>query len=138
MDGLVAALLAIAAEKFPKRLLLMAALLAGEFHADSAFCRGDAIGRAAFSAGRLNAGIALLNSERLARHGFADEALGLFPHRLLRHPPLPVRETPAKQPYSTCIAFFETAREKSLWNRFDAVFGVNPVTRSTSAGPMPI
>jgi hypothetical protein len=48
------------------------------------------------------------------------------------------RETPAKQPYSTCIAFFETTREKSLWNRFDAVFGVNPVTRSTSAGPMPI
>src|ERR1700737_1087708 len=90
MDGLVAAPLAMAAEKFSKRLLLMAALLAGEFHADSAFCRGDAIGRAAFSAGRLNAGIALLNSERLARHGFADQALGLFPHRLLRHPPLPV------------------------------------------------
>jgi hypothetical protein len=81
------------AKEFLKRLLLVSALLAGEFHAGRAFCRRDAIWRAAFSTGRLDAGIALLNDDSLARHGFADQALGLFPHRLLRHPLLPVMKT---------------------------------------------
>ena len=76
-----------------KRLLLVAALLAGEFHPRAAFLRRDAIWRAAFAASRLDAGIALLNDNGLARHGFADQALGLFPHRLLRHSPAPVMET---------------------------------------------
>jgi len=41
--------------------------------------------RAAFPANRLDAGIALLHDNGLARHCLADQALGLFPHRLLRH-----------------------------------------------------
>jgi len=73
----------------------VAALLAGEFHAGRAFFRQDAIWRAAFSARGLDAGIALLDDEGLAFHGFADQALGLFPHRLLRHSLLPIIKTPA-------------------------------------------
>jgi hypothetical protein len=61
-----------------KRLLLVAALLAGEFRTRGAFLRRDAIWRAAFAASRLDAGIALLNDNGLARHGFADQPLGLF------------------------------------------------------------
>src|SRR5579863_8026508 len=68
-----------------KRLLLVAALLAGEFHPRRAAFSRDAIWRAAFAANRLDAGIALLHDDGLARHGFADQALGLFAHRLLRH-----------------------------------------------------
>src|SRR3979409_2165410 len=74
------------------RPVLMESLLSGVFHPGCAFCRRDAIGRAAFSAHRFDAGIALLNDDGLARHGFADQALGLFAHRLLRHPLLPVVE----------------------------------------------
>ena len=83
------------AEKSSERLLLVSALLAGEFDAGRAPCGRDAIWRAAFSANRLNAGIALLHDDGLARHGFADQALGLLAHRLLRHPPAPVMRTDA-------------------------------------------
>ena len=85
-DWNVVALLAMMVEESSKRLLLVPAFLAGVFHAGRAFFSRDAIWRAAFSASRLDAGIALLNDKRLARHGFTDQALGLFPHRLLRHP----------------------------------------------------
>src|SRR5665213_2179520 len=73
-----------------QRLLLVPALLAGEFHPRGAFFRRDAVGRAAFAAQRLDAGIALLHDDGLAFHGFADQALGLLAHRLLRHPLSPV------------------------------------------------
>src|SRR6267143_1021821 len=76
--------------KTSKRLLLVAAFLAGKFHAGRALGRRDAIWRTAFSAGRLDAGVALLHHNGLAFHGFADQAFGLFAHRLLRHPLLPV------------------------------------------------
>src|SRR5450631_2408519 len=75
------------AGQISKRLLLVAAFLAGEFHPGRAPGRRDAIWRAAFSAGGLDAGIALLHHNGLAFHGFADQAFGLFAHRLLRHPP---------------------------------------------------
>src|SRR5258706_5534252 len=78
---------------FSKRLLLVSAFLAGEFHAAHALFRRDAIWRAALSAGRLDAGVALLHHNGLAFHGFADQALGLFAHRLLRHPLIPVMKT---------------------------------------------
>jgi hypothetical protein len=78
------------AEESSKRLLLEPAFLAREFHAGRAFFSRDAIWRTAFPASSLDAGIALLHDDGLARHGFADQALGLFPHRLLRHPPAPV------------------------------------------------
>ena len=82
-------------EEFLKRLLLVSALLAGEFDTGRALCGRDAIWRAAFSAGSLDPGIALLNDNGLARHGFADQALGLLAHRLLRHSPAPVMRTGA-------------------------------------------
>src|SRR5438445_7186595 len=69
------------------------ACLAGEFHPGRAFFSRDAIWRAAFSASRLDPGVALLHDNGLARHGFADQALGLLAHRLLRHPPAPVMRT---------------------------------------------
>src|ERR1700694_13073 len=69
-----------------QRLLLVAAFLAGEFDAGGAFFGRDAVRRAAFSASRLDTGVALLHHDGLACHGFADQALGLFAHRLLRHP----------------------------------------------------
>ena len=72
-------------EELSERLLLVSALLAGEFDAGRALCGRDAIWRAAFSANSLNAGIALLHDDGLPRHGFADQALGLLAHRLLRH-----------------------------------------------------
>jgi len=78
------------AEEFSQRLLLVPAFLAGEFDAGRALCRRDAIRRAAFAAGGLDAGIALLNDNGLALHCLADQALGLFAHRLLRHLPAPV------------------------------------------------
>ena len=71
-----------AAAEFSQRLLLVAALLAGEFHPRRASIGRDAVGRAAFAADRLDPGMALLHDEGLACHGFADQALGLFPHRL--------------------------------------------------------
>src|SRR5258705_4355441 len=80
---------------FSKRLLLVPAFLAGEFHPGRAFFSRDAIWRAAFSANSLNAGIALLHDNGLARHSLTDQALGLLAHRLLRHPPAPVMRTGA-------------------------------------------
>ena len=79
-------LLAMTLEEFSERHLLVPALLAGEFHAGRALFSRNAIWRAAFSANSLNAGIALLHDDGLARHGLADQALGLFAHRLLGHP----------------------------------------------------
>src|ERR1700692_1670475 len=70
---------------FSQRLLLVAALLAGEFHPRCALFRRDTVRRAAFAAKRLDTGIALLHDQRLARHGFADQALGLLAHPFLRH-----------------------------------------------------
>src|SRR6266403_6000709 len=102
----------MAAEEFLKRLLLVSALLAGEFDAGRALCGRDAIWRAAFSAGRLDPGIALLHDNGLARHGFADQALGLFTHRLLRHPPAPVMGT--EPPYSTDITSCDQPVAKKL------------------------
>ena len=92
-DWIVAALLAMMVEEFSESFLLVPACLAGEFHAGRAFFSGDAIWRAAFSASRLDPGIALLNDNGLARHGLADQTLGLLAHRLLRHPPAPVMRT---------------------------------------------
>jgi hypothetical protein len=77
-------------EEFSERLLLVSALLAGEFDAGRAFLSRNAIWRAAFSASSLDPGIALLNHNCLSRHGFTDQALGLFAHRLLRHLSAPV------------------------------------------------
>ena len=82
-------------EELSESLLLVSALLAGEFDAGRALCGRDAIWCAAFSANSLNAGIALLHDDGLARHGFADQALGLLAHRLLRHSPAPVMRTGA-------------------------------------------
>ena len=73
----------------------MAAFLAGELDADLTPRRLDAIGRAAFAASCLDPGIALLDDDRLLFHGFADQALGLLAHRLLRHPPAPALKTGA-------------------------------------------
>jgi hypothetical protein len=75
-----------AAGQISKRFLLVAAFLAGEFHPRRALGRRDAVWRAAFSAGGLDAGVALLHHNDFAFHGFADQAFGLFAHRLLRHP----------------------------------------------------
>src|SRR5256885_10705884 len=80
-------------QQFSKRFFLVPACLAGEFDAGRAFFSRDAIWRAAFSASRLDPGIALLHDNGLARHGLADQALGLLAHRLLRHPPAPVMRT---------------------------------------------
>src|SRR6266446_5176908 len=80
-------------EELSESLLLVSALLAGEFDAGRALCGRDAIWCAAFSANSLNAGIALLHDDGLARHGFADQALGLLAHRLLRHSLAPVMRT---------------------------------------------
>jgi hypothetical protein len=104
------------AEEFLKRLLLVSALLTGELHAGRAFGRQEAIWRAAFSARRLDAGIALLNNNGLALHCFADQALGLFAHRLLRHPPIPVRRTATERAYNTPIAFFGHGMRKIVAN----------------------
>ena len=82
-------------EELSESLLLVSALLAGEFDAGRAPCGRDAIWRAAFFANRLNAGIALLHDDGLARHGFADQALSLLAHRLLRHSHAPVMRTGA-------------------------------------------
>jgi hypothetical protein len=84
--------LAMTAAQSSKRLLLVAALLADEFHPGCAFFRRDPIRRAAFTAHRLDAGIALLHHQRFTFHGFADQALGLLAHRLLRHQLLPVHK----------------------------------------------
>src|SRR5579872_6910 len=69
--------------RYLKRLLLVPALLAGEFRPRDAALGRDAVRRPAFSANRLDAGVALFDDQRLARHGLADQALGLFAHRLL-------------------------------------------------------
>src|SRR5580692_11403177 len=78
-----------------QRLLLVPAFLAGKFDARRAFFRREAVGRAAFAANGLDSGIALLHDERLERHGFADQAFGLFPLRLLRHLSAPAMKTEA-------------------------------------------
>jgi hypothetical protein len=70
---------------FSQRLLLVAALLAGEFDAPRALFRLKPVGRATFAADRLDTGIALLHDHSLSRHGFPDQAVGLFTHRLFRH-----------------------------------------------------
>jgi len=67
-------------EELSESLLLVSALLAGEFDAGRALCGRDAIWRAAFSASSFDPGIALLHDDGLARHGFADQARGLLAH----------------------------------------------------------
>jgi hypothetical protein len=95
-DALGFAIAAIAtAEKSSERRLLVSALLAGELDAGRALFGRNAIWRAAFSASSLDPGVALLHDNGLARHGLADQALGLFPHRLLGHPSAPVMGTEA-------------------------------------------
>src|ERR1700691_2099144 len=71
-------------------LLFVAAFLAGKLHPDLSRRRRDAIGRAAFPAFRLDAGLALLDCNGLALHALLDKTLGLFAHCLLGHvSPLP-------------------------------------------------
>src|SRR4051794_18035522 len=83
------------AKEFSERLLLVPALLAGEFHAGRALFSRNAIWRTAFSASSLDPRVALLHDNGFARHGLADQALGLLPHRLLGHPPASVMGTEA-------------------------------------------
>ena len=95
-DALGFAIAAIAtAEKSSERRLLVSALLAGELDAGRALFRLQAVGRAAFAAGGLDPRVALLDDKGLLFHGLADQALGLFPHRLLGHPSAPVMGTEA-------------------------------------------
>src|SRR5579862_2333127 len=94
-DGL---LLAMMTESL-QRLLPVPALLARELHPRRTLFGQHAVWRAALAADRLDPGIALLHDDRLLRHGFADQALGLLAHRLLRHRPLAAMET--TQAYST-------------------------------------
>src|SRR5258707_4422072 len=75
----------VSVARLSKCLLLVAALLAGEFDASGAFFGLDAVGRAAFAAGGLDPRVALLDDKGLLFHGLADQALGLLAHRLLRH-----------------------------------------------------
>ena len=79
----------------------MSAFLADEFYAGCAFFGLDAVGRAAFATGRFDPRIALLDDDGLLFHRLADQSLGLFPHRLLRHRTAPVVRNRQKQPYST-------------------------------------
>jgi len=65
-----------------KRLLLVPAILAGEFDAGLAPRRLDAVRSAAFAAHRLDAGIALFDDEGFLLHRLADHALGFLAHRL--------------------------------------------------------
>src|SRR5204862_272297 len=66
-----------------QRRLLVPAFLADEFHPGHALGRRDAIRRAALSADRVDAGIALLDDNGLLRHRLADQALRLLAHRSL-------------------------------------------------------
>src|SRR5882757_2795165 len=95
----------------------MSAFLAGKLHAGHTLCGRDAIWRATFSASRLNAGIALLNNNGLARHRFADQALGLLTHRLFRHSPHLSLKPPPRQLYSTDTAVFDTLWRKIVLKR---------------------
>jgi hypothetical protein len=65
--------------------LRVPALLADELDAGHALGGLDAVGRAAFAANRLDAGVALFDDDTLLFHRLADQALGFFAHRLLRH-----------------------------------------------------
>ena len=76
-----------------QRLLLMAAFLARIFDAGLAARRLDTVDRAAFSAVRLDPGVALLNRDRFPLQRLFDETLGFLAHRLLRHI-APVRLSP--------------------------------------------
>src|SRR6266581_4398139 len=76
-----------------QRLLLVSAFLAGEFHPPLASFGRKAVRRAAFPAGRLDTGLALLDDEGFLFHRFADQPFSLFPHRLFRHPSSPIHET---------------------------------------------
>ena len=72
---------------FQERHLLVPTFLAGEPYPGRAFFGRDTVWRTAFAAGRLDAGVALLDDDGLLRHRFADQPLGFFAHRLLhRHP----------------------------------------------------
>src|SRR5689334_158082 len=73
-----------------QRLLLVATVLAGKLDPACAAFGRKAVRRTAFAADRLDPRIALLDDEVAFFHGFADQALGLFPHRLLRHGSTPV------------------------------------------------
>src|SRR5262245_48020957 len=68
-----------------KRGLFMSAGLAAECDPARAALGRDAVGGAAFAANRLNARVALFHDKSPLFHGFADQPLGLLPHRLLRH-----------------------------------------------------
>ena len=72
-----------------QRHLLVAALLADVFDAGGALFRLDAVRRAAFSADRLDPGVALFDDEGLLFHRLADQPLGLLARRLFRHRPAP-------------------------------------------------
>src|SRR5437588_570172 len=75
----------ISSQTLSQRLLLLPAILAGEFDPDLAFFSLHTVGRAAFAAGGLDPRVAVLDDEGFLFHGFADQALGLLTHSLLRH-----------------------------------------------------
>jgi len=68
-----------------KRRLRLSAFLAGELDARDAFRGLGLVGRAAFAAGGEDAGVSLLHRDRLLRHRFAHQAVGLLAHRLFVH-----------------------------------------------------
>lgn len=68
----------------------MPALLAGELDPRDALRGLGLVGGAAFAAGGEDAGVALLHRDRLLRHRFAHQAVGLLAHRLLVHAVLPL------------------------------------------------
>lgn len=100
LSGIASAAGQVRAAEILQRLLLVAALLAGEFHPRGAFFRREAVWRAALAADSVDTGIALLHDQRFAFHGFADQALGLLAHRLLRHSLRTCRDLEMR-PYST-------------------------------------
>src|SRR5258708_4720691 len=73
-----------------QRRLLVSAFLADELDAGLALGGRDLVGRAAFAAGGIDAGVALLDDDGLAFHRLADQPLGLFTHcSLVDHDALP-------------------------------------------------
>ena len=109
-----------------QRLLLVPALLAGELDPRRALFRRDAVRRAAFAAGGLDAGIALLHDQRLAFHGFADQALGLLAHRLLVHPLPPVVRMPRRALYHPRPAWRTSAKSSSNFDSKPSLSSFSP------------
>jgi hypothetical protein len=69
----------------------MPAFLAGVLHPRDAFRGLGLVGGAAFAANGEDAGVALFHHERLLRHRFAHQAVGLFAHRFFVHAGAPMK-----------------------------------------------